>query len=106
MLPDIRILYSTFPDRKEAEATAAELLDRHLIACANIISEVRSLYRWEGKVQNEAEVVMIAKTTGEKLDQATEVLLNVHSYDCPGVTSWPVTAGSEEYLKWVAGEVS
>jgi periplasmic divalent cation tolerance protein len=104
-MPDIRILYSTFPSKKEAEVAAAVLLDQNLIACANIFGEVRSLYRWEGQVQNEAEVVMIAKTTSEKLERAIEVLVKTHSYDCPCVTSWPVTGGSEEYLKWVRGEV-
>ena len=104
-MPDIRVLYSTFPSRKEAEAAAAVLLDHHLIACANVLGEVRSMYRWEGQIQNEAEVVFIAKTSGDKLERAIEVLVNTHAYDCPCVTSWTVTAGSEEYLKWVGNEV-
>jgi periplasmic divalent cation tolerance protein len=103
--PDVRVLYSTFPSHKEAEAVAAELLDRNLIACANLFGEVRSVFRWEGKVASETEVIMIAKTAAEKLDEAISQLTQLHSYDCPCVTSWPVTAGNAEYLNWVGDEV-
>lgn len=104
-MPAICVLYSTFPSHKEAEAVVAELLDRKLIACANLFGEVRSVFRWEGKVASETEVIMIAKTTAERVDEAIAQLTQLHSYDCPCVTSWPVTAGNAEYLKWVGDEV-
>ena len=85
---------------------AGLLLEKQLIACANLLGGVRSLYRWEGKVCNDAEVVMIAKTSGEKLDAAISVLTESHSYDCPCVTSWEITAGNEAYLKWVGEETA
>ena len=103
-MPDIRVLYSTFPSHKEAEAVAAELLDRNLIACANLFAEVQSIFRWEGQVESQAEVILIAKTTADRLDAAISTVTQLHSYDCPCVTSWPVTAGNAEYLKWVGDE--
>ncbi|MBD3672917.1 MAG: divalent-cation tolerance protein CutA [Planctomycetaceae bacterium] len=103
-MSNTHVLYSTFPNQEEAEQVAGLLLEQKLIACANLIDGVRSLYRWEGKVCNDAEVVMIAKTSGEKLTDAIATLSDVHSYDCPCVTSWPITAGNEEYLRWVNEE--
>lgn len=105
-MSNTHVLYSTFPNTEEAEQVAGLLLEKHLIACANLLGGVRSLYRWEGKVCNDAEVVMIAKTSGEKLDAAIRVLTEAHSYDCPCVTSWPIAAGNNEYLKWVVGEAT
>jgi len=104
-MPDVCVLYSTFPNRAEAEKIAGVLLENNLIACANLFDGVTSLYRWEGKVCNDAEVIMIAKTSADKRDAAISTLTEAHSYDCPCVTSWPITAGNAEYLTWVQGEV-
>lgn len=103
--PNIHVLYSTFANQTEAETVASLLLEQNLIACANIFCEVRSLYRWEGQLHNDPEVVMIAKTSADKLESAIETLTRLHSYDCPCMTSWPIEAGNPAYLKWVADEV-
>lgn len=103
-MSDTHVLYSTFPNREEAERLAGLLLEQKLISCANLIEGVRSLYRWEGKVCNDAEVIMIAKTSTDQRDAAIATLTEAHSYECPCVTSWPIVAGNEEYLKWVIEE--
>lgn len=104
--PNIHVLYSTFPNQTEAETVAGLLLEQNLIACANIFGQVRSLYRWEGQLHNDPEVILIAKTSADKLESAIEMLTRLHSFDCPCVTSWAIEAGNPAYLKWVAGEVN
>ena len=105
-MSDTHVLYSTFPNKEEAEQVAGILLENNLIACANLLDGVTSLYRWEGKVCHDAEVIMIAKTSAEKRDMAIATLTESHSYDCPCVTSWEITAGHPEYLKWVIEETA
>jgi periplasmic divalent cation tolerance protein len=106
LMTDIRVLYATFPTPAEAEAVAALLLERKLIACANIGGGFRSIYRWEGRPHSEPETILIAKTTAARVEAAIETLAREHSYECPCVTSWPVETGHPPYLQWVADELA
>jgi periplasmic divalent cation tolerance protein len=86
-MSETAVVYATFPNRDEALATASRLLDEGSIACANVIGGVTSVYRWEGTVHQDAEVVLIAKTTQSKVAEAIAAIEVHHSYDCPCVTS-------------------
>ncbi len=104
--PEISVLYSTFARREEAISAARALVEAGLVACANILPGAVSLYRWEGKIAEESEVVMIAKTRTGQLPKAIETLKTLHPYSLPCITAWPITAGQADYLAWVSNETT
>lgn len=95
------VVLSTAPDEAIGSRIAAALVEKRLAACVNIIAGVRSLYWWEGKVQDDAEVLLICKTDDAHVDELTAVLEEMHPYDCPEVVALPVLAGSAAYLRWI-----
>ena len=105
-MTEIWLLYSTFPNREKALSVAEALLDAHLIACANIIDNVTSVYRWEGHVQQEPEVVMMAKTQKEKVTRALDTIKQLHPYQLPCITAYEVGGGFTPFLQWVADETA
>lgn len=102
----VMMLYCAFETVEAAEAAAQSLVEERLVACANIFPGVRSVFRWEGKVQTASEAVMIAKTQAGLLGKAEARLAALHGYEVPGIVSWPVTGGHPDYLKWILNEVS
>lgn len=96
-----RMLYMTAGSAEEAHRIASVLVEERLAACANIIDGMRSLYWWEGAVQDDAEVVLIAKTTAALLDTVIERVKALHSYDCPCVVALPVEGGNPAFLEWI-----
>jgi periplasmic divalent cation tolerance protein len=100
------VIYMTAKDRDEALAVARALVDERLIACANVSAEVTSVYRWQGRLEEEHEAVMIAKTRVELVDRVVERVRALHSYECPCVVSWEISAGNPEYLRWLEAETS
>lgn len=100
-------MYLTFPDESVAVEVARELVERRLAACVNLMPPGRSIYRWEGRVVEEREVVAWAKTTREKVSELVGSLRELHPYELPCAVAYPAVDGSsEEYLAWVAREVS
>jgi periplasmic divalent cation tolerance protein len=101
---EIWSLYSTFPNREEALSVAHKLLEKKLIACANLLENITSIYRWEGAVQQEQEVLMIAKTTPANVGQAIAEIKKLHSYQLPCIVAYPIAQGHPSFLQWVADE--
>ena len=97
----VAFCYVTCPSRDEALAIARTLLDERLIACANILPGMVSLYRWEGAVQQAEEVVLILKTGPDLCEQVAARVRALHSYTCPCVAVLPVTGGNPDYLAWI-----
>lgn len=97
--------YLTFPDANRAEALAAELVAAHLAACVNVLPPAVSVYRWEGAVAREPEVVAVAKTTAGCLAALVALVEERHPYDVPCVVAYPAVGGSAAYLAWVRDEV-
>src|SRR5690554_2960200 len=95
-------IYSTFPNRDEALSAARKLLERKLIACANLVDNVTSLYHWEGALQQEMEVAMIAKTA--RHEAAISLLKESHPYELPCIVALPLAGGHAPFLQWVRGE--
>ena len=100
----VMIVYATAADPDEAERIGRTLVTERLAACANVIAGMRSVYWWEGRVQDASEAVLILKTTGERLDALIARLKALHSYDCPCIEAWPVADGNPDFLAWVARE--
>lgn len=97
------IIYITNPNEEEAEKIARHLLNKKLIACANIFP-IESIYRWEGKVTKEKEFVLIGKTLEEKFETIKKEVESVHSYKTPCIIKIPAEPNSK-YGEWVKGEV-
>lgn len=95
------LIYVTAPDREEALGMARALVDARLVACATVLGGATSVFRWEGERQEAAEVVMIAKTTGERREAVIAKLRELHSYDLPCILSVPLDGGNREFLDWI-----
>jgi periplasmic divalent cation tolerance protein len=99
------VVYMTASSEDEAAKIAHILVDERLAACVNIIKGLRSIYRWEGKIADEPEVMMIAKTTSEQFAALEARVRELHSYDVPEVIAIPITRGSEKYMRWIVDSV-
>lgn len=99
------LIWCPFADRAGAEAAAGALLDAGLIACANILPGMTSLYRWEGERGRGEEVAMLCKTTSAALDAAVAKLAEIHPYACPAIVGWRADAAAPATLAWLAAEV-
>ena len=97
-----RIVLSTAGSEEEGARIAKSLLERKLCACVNLVPKIRSFYRWKGEVQDDAEVLLIMKTTQDKLGALSGHLAQIHSYDVPEVLAIAVDKGSVSYLEWLA----
>jgi periplasmic divalent cation tolerance protein len=99
------VVFSTFPSAEVAAEIARTLVDERLCACVNLVPAVRSIYRWQGKVCDEPEVLAIVKTTDERLAALQGRLVELHPYDVPEALAVPIAGGHAPYLAWVTGEV-
>ncbi|MDH4028779.1 MAG: divalent-cation tolerance protein CutA [Nitrospirota bacterium] len=91
----------TAANEDEAAAIARSLVETRLAACVNIIKNVRSVYAWQGKIEDDAEVIMIAKTRKGLFEALAKKVRELHSYKVPEIIALPVVGGSEDYLKWI-----
>ncbi len=99
------IVFMTSASRQEAEKIAGHLVENRLAACVNIVSDIRSLYWWEGKLCDDKEVFFIAKTRADLFNELTEAVKSLHSYKVPEIIFVPIKDGSRDYLEWI-GEVT
>jgi periplasmic divalent cation tolerance protein len=95
------VVFMTAANGEEATRLADMLVGAHLAACVQILPEMESVYRWEGKVERQAEVLLIAKTTREKFDELEREVRALHSYDTPEIVAIPILTGSAPYLEWL-----
>ena len=95
------VVFITTANREEAARLADMLVGSRLAACVQILPEIESVYRWNGKVQREAEVLLFAKSTRDKFDELDRQVRAIHSYEVPEVLAIPVAAISEPYRKWL-----
>ena len=103
-MTDALLVFTTLPSADKAAELAKALVDERLAACANLLPAVRSIYRWQGKVQDENEVLVLLKTRAEQLERLKLRILELHPYELPEVLAVPVEAGYQPYLDWLAGE--
>ena len=99
---EILIVLSTCPDAETAAGIARALVQERLAACVNIVPAVRSIYAWQDGIQDEAEVLMVLKTTGARFPGLRERLLALHPYDVPEVVALRTSGGHDAYFDWVA----
>jgi periplasmic divalent cation tolerance protein len=105
-MTDARVVLVTAPDEETAVGLARTLVEERLIACGNVVPGVRSIYRWEGAVQEDAEVLLILKTAESRVNLLATRVRALHPYDLPEVIVLTVSGGAEAYLDWVIAESS
>lgn len=99
-------IYMTCPTTEEAEKIASALLERRLIACANIMTPHTALYRWKGQTERGQEVAVIMKTRAALFEEVKEAILGLHSYECPCIVSWPIEKGHAPFMEWIEEETA
>ncbi len=98
------LVYITAANANEAVAIGRDLVERQLAACANVHSPVVSIYRWRGVIQQDDEVVLIAKTRRDLVDNLSARVTEIHSYECPCVVAIPIAGGYAPFLEWISAE--
>ena len=101
---DYCAVFVTAGSRPEARRIARALLERRLVACANIVSGVESHYWWEGKVDHAREWLLVMKTRRNRFRAVEQAVKQLHSYQVPEIIALPITAGHPPYLAWINAE--
>lgn len=101
----VNFIYMTAGSKAEAQKIGKALVESRLAACVNILDNMQSIYRWEEKIQEDSEVVLIAKTTEPLVSLLIDKVRSLHSYDCPCIVSLPVLEGYPPFLDWIHSEV-
>jgi periplasmic divalent cation tolerance protein len=96
-----RLVLTTASSAEESKMIARALVENRLAACVNIIPKIESVYRWEGKIEEAQEYLLLIKTTAEALPAVRDKILQLHSYGVPECITIAVDEGSEAYLKWI-----
>lgn len=104
-MTDKIVVFSTCASADEAERLARRLVEERLAACVNVVSPVRSFYRWQGVVENAAEFLLVIKSSRALFEPLRAVLEAAHSYELPEVIALPVVEGSPNYLSWIDREL-
>lgn len=98
---DTRIILTTAGSQEEARKIAHALVERRLAACVNIVPQIESVYRWQGKVETAHEWLLLIKTQAELFEHVRDAVKELHSYDLPECVMLEVSGGSQEYLDWI-----
>jgi periplasmic divalent cation tolerance protein len=105
-MDELLILYTTWPDTETAEACGRAAVEEKLAACANVLAPMRSIYRWDGEVQAEAETPMLLKTTAAAADRLQALILRYSPYDTPCILALPLDSAhcNPQYVAWARSE--
>jgi periplasmic divalent cation tolerance protein len=101
----VNFVYMTAGSKAEAQKIGNALVEGRLAACVNILDNMQSIYRWDERIQQDTEVVLIAKTTDNLVSALIDQVKSLHSYDCPCIVSLPISNGYPPFLDWVHAEV-
>jgi periplasmic divalent cation tolerance protein len=99
------VVLMTVPNAEVATQLSETLVGEGLAACVNVLPEVQSTYRWQGKIERDRELLCLVKTTAEAFERLRARVVALHPYEVPEVIALPVVAGHEPYLRWLAGAV-
>jgi periplasmic divalent cation tolerance protein len=105
-MTDKLLVLSTASSEAEARRIAEALVDRRLAACVNLVPRIQSVYRWQGKVEQAEECLLVIKTVKAREEEVRSAIQELHSYELPECISISIGSGSPEYLKWIEDSVS
>lgn len=106
MASDVRVVFVTVPNEEVALTISKQLVEERLVACVNIVPGLRSVYRWQGQIEDEQEHLLICKTSEERLDAMIPRVAEIHPYTVPEVIALSVAEGHSPYLDWVLAQTS
>lgn len=95
------VVLITVPSPEEGEKIAKALVEKRLVACVNIVSGLSSIYHWQGKICDEKELLLVAKTRDSLFERLEHEVKSIHSYKVPEIIALPIVKGSKEYLDWI-----
>jgi periplasmic divalent cation tolerance protein len=95
------VILSTTDTLDLAKKIASALVEARDAACVNIVSGIRSIYRWEGKINEDAEFLLLIKSTADKFESIRSAICRIHTYQTPEVIALPIAAGDAHYLDWL-----
>ena len=98
------LIYVTAPNRVAALKIARILVESRLVACANVVDGATSLYWWEGRVQEEPEAILVAKTVSSNISATVDKIVELHDYSCPCVVALDIAQGNPAFLDWITAE--
>jgi periplasmic divalent cation tolerance protein len=98
------IVYTTIDNLQDARKIAHSLIDEQMVACVNIIPNIESIYKWKGKIEENNEYILIAKTVDENVGKTIERIKNLHTYELPDIIVIPVIGGLQSYLDYIDKE--
>ncbi len=101
----LQFVYMTAGNLQEARQMGEVLVKEKLAACVNILEGMQSLYIWKGELQQDREVVMIAKTAAARIPELVARVKALHSYECPCITTFAINGGNEDFLHWIGAAV-
>jgi periplasmic divalent cation tolerance protein len=101
MADEVLLVLSTFPDAATARRIGRQLLEEKCAACVNILPQVESIYRWQGKVEEASETLALFKTSAERFKALEGTLRRLHPYEVPEIIAFKIQQGSPQYLRWV-----
>jgi periplasmic divalent cation tolerance protein len=96
------VVFLTAPSGEEATRLADLLMNAHLAACVQILPEMESVYRWQGQIERQAEILLIVKTAAGKFAELEREVRALHRYETPEIVAVPIVAGSQPYLDWLS----
>ena len=102
----LQFVYMTAGNLEEARQIGGVLVKEKLAACVNILDGMQSLYLWKDELQQDREVVMIAKTTAARIPALVARVKAIHSYECPCITTFAIDGGNADFLRWIGATVS
>ena len=105
-MSELKLLYITAGSLEEAKRLGRLMVERELAACANVIPGMHSVYRWQGKLCEDEEVVLLIKTSAERVDALIEAVVEEHSYECPCVLVLPIETGYAGYMEWLRAQAA
>ena len=105
-MSDGRVVLTTLGHLEKAEQLARALVERRLAACVNIVGPIRSIYRWQGAIEDQQEYLLIIKTTSERAADLDRAFAELHPYDLPEHVELSIEGGSAAYLEWFSAQVS
>ena len=103
---EARVVLTTVGLLERAEHLAKALVERRLAACVNIVGPIRSVYRWQGSIENQQEYLLVIKTTGERAADLAAAFAELHPYEVPEHVELPIEGGGAPYLEWLSAQVA
>ncbi len=105
-MTDKRIVLTTAGSEEEARKIARALVERNIAACVNILPQITSIYRWQGKVEEAREWLLVVKTTAGAFEEVRNAIIELHSYELPECICVAIEDGASEYLQWIGDSVA